>query len=221
MVQNRHSFWIVSTLFLVVPVLSVAQATRQNRTFVLAGHPGEIPISEQSGHAYVEIEALTRLVNGSLSFSGHQIVLTLPPSNENTSTTHPAAGLTKEFLRAAIEQMSVIREWRSTLIGAVQRGFPVTEDWMRTFSDRAQHDLRLVSVAASTQSDMNALQLLNSEFNNMKMLSDRFVEANKSRTYTPTDALDKDPLNGKILNCGRSLAAMAASGQFVDDGSCQ
>jgi len=136
-------------------------------------------------------------------------------------TTHPAAGFTKEFLRAAIEQMSVIREWRSTLIGAVQRGFPVTEDWMRTFSDRAQHDLRLVSVAASTQSDMNALQLLNNEFSNMKILSDRFVEANKSRTYTPTDALDKDPLNGKILNCGRSLAAMAASGQFVDDGSCQ
>ena len=92
---------------------------------------------------------------------------------------------------------------------------------MRTFSDRAQHDLRLVSVAASTQSDMNALQLLNNEFRNMKILSDRFVEANKSRTYTPTDALDKDPLNGKILNCGRSLAAMAASGQFVDDGSCQ
>jgi len=221
MVQNRHSVCLVSTLFLVVPVLIGAQATRQNRTFVLAGHPGEIPVSEQSGHAYIEIDALALLVKGSLSFRGNQIVLTLPPSSENSSTIHPAAGFTKEFLRTAFEHMSVIREWRSTLISAVQRGFPITDDWMTALSDRAQHNLRLVSLAASTESDKNAFQLLTNEFNNMKKLSDRFVEANKSRTYTPTDALDKDPLNGKILNCGRSLAAMAASGQFVDDGSCQ
>jgi len=30
-----------------------------------------------------------------------------------------------------------------------------------------------------------------------------------------------DPLNKKIINCAHSLAAMAANGQFVDDGSCQ
>jgi hypothetical protein len=32
--------------------------------------------------------------------------------------------------------------------------------------------------------------------------------------------LKSDPLDQQILNCARSLAAMAASGQFVDDGSC-
>jgi hypothetical protein len=205
----------------VVSVLIVAQGTRQNRTFLLVGHPGEIPVAELGGHSNFEIEALTRLANGSLSFSGNQVVLTLPLSSENTSTSAPAAGFTKEFLRAGFEQMSVIREWRSTLISAVQRGFPITQDWMTTFSDRAQHNLRLVAVAASTQSDKNALQLLTNEFNNMTRLSDRFAEANKSRTYTPTDALDKDQLNGRILDCGRSLAAMAASGQFVDESSCQ
>ena len=92
---------------------------------------------------------------------------------------------------------------------------------MTSFSDRAQHDLRLVSLAASTESDKNALHLLTNEFNNMKQLSDRFVEANKSRTYIRTDALENDPIDRRILNCGHSLAAMAASGQFVDDGSCQ
>jgi hypothetical protein len=117
--------------------------------------------------------------------------------------------------------MSVIREWRSTLITAVQRGYPVTEDWMTGFSNTAQHNLRVASIAASTESDRNALQLLTNEFNNMKTLSDRFVNARKSLTYVSTDALKNDPLDQRILNCGHSLAAMAASGQFVDDGSCQ
>jgi hypothetical protein len=220
MLQKWQPVWLASAVFSVVPVIIAAQEIRQSKTLALAGHPGEILVTEMGGHSYVEIEALGRLANGSLSFSGSQILLTLHPSSENTSTSTPAPGFTKEFLRAAIEQMSVIREWRSTLMSAVQRGFPITEDWMKTFSDRAQHDLRLVSVAASTESDKNAFQLLTNEFNNMKKLSDRFVEANKSRTYTPTDALDQDPLNGKILDCGRSLAAMAAAGQFVHEVSC-
>jgi len=54
----------------------------------------------------------------------------------------------------------------------------------------------------------------------MKMLSDRFVDAHTAMNYTSLDALESDPLDQKILNCARSLAAMAASGQFVDDGSC-
>ena len=75
-------------------------------------------------------------------------------------------------------------------------------------------------MAASTDLDKNALQLLTNEFSNMKTLSDRFVGLNNSRTYIPTDALDNDPLEQGILACGRSLAAMAASDQFFDDGSC-
>lgn len=206
-------------LFFYLCVLVFAHAAQANKTFTVAGHPGEIPVADIGGRSYVEIEALTHLANGSLSFSGNQIILTLPPSNTHMSTTS-TAGFTKEFLMAAIEQMSVIREWRSTLISAVRRGFPVTNDWMTSFSDRAQQNLRLVSVAASTESDKNAFQLLTNEFNNMKQLSNRFVEANRSRLYVHTDALENDPLDRRILNCGHSLAAMASSGQFVDDGSC-
>ena len=210
--------WITSFFFLCFSALALTHAAQQSRTFTVTGHSGEIPVTEIGGRSYVEIEALTRLANGSLSFRGSQIVLTLAPSNANT--TIAAQGFTKEFLRAGIEQMSVIREWRSTLISAVQRGFPITDDWMTSFSDRALHNLRLVSLAASTESDKNAFQLLTNEFNNMKQLSDRFVDANRSRTYVRTDSLENDPLDRRILNCGHSLAAMAASGQFADDGSC-
>lgn len=217
---KQFFMWLTSLLFLGLSVLVFTHAAQQNRTFTVAGRYGEIPVAEMDGRSYVEIEALARLANGSLSFRSNQIVLTLPPSNASKSTTD-ARGLTSEFLRAGIEQMSVIREWRSALISAVQRGYPITDDWMTSFSNRAQHNLRLVSLAASTESDKNAFQLLTNEFNNMKQLSDRFVDANKSRTYIRTDALENDPLDRRILNCGHSLAVMAASGQFADDGSCQ
>lgn len=208
-----------SLLFLCLFFLLLVHAAQQSRTFTVAGHYGEIPVAEMDGRSYVQIEALAQLANGSLSSRGNQIVLTLSPSNASTSTT-VARGFTREFLRAGIEQMSVIREWRSALISAVQRGYPITGEWMTTFTERAQHNLRLVSLAASTESDRNAFQLLTNEFNNMKQLSDRFVDANNSRTYTRTDAVENDPLDQRILNCGHALAAMAASGQFADDGSC-
>jgi len=44
--------------------------------------------------------------------------------------------------------------------------------------------------------------------------------SNRTRTYMPPDALDNDALDQRILNCAHSLAAMAASGQFVNDASC-
>jgi hypothetical protein len=184
-------------------------------------------VVEMGGHLYVNIEALTRLANGSLSFRGNQIVLTLPAPGASTPATNletsqlGASGFSKDFLKAAIEEMAGIREWRSALINAIRQGNWVTEDWVGTFRGQAQQNLRLVSLAASTESDRSALQLLTSEFNNMNKLSDRFLQANKSRTYVSPNALDNDPLDQKILDCAHSLAAMAANNQFVDDGSCR
>ena len=91
---------------------------------------------------------------------------------------------------------------------------------MVSFRNGAATSLRLASVAASTESDRQAAVLLTNEFNNMNSLSDRFINANKSMTYVSHEALDNDPLDRKVLNCARSLAAMAANNQFVDDGSC-
>jgi hypothetical protein len=128
--------------------------------------------------------------------------------------------LSKDFIRAAIEEMSIIREWRSTLTNAVQRGYPITEEWIGSFRDEARKSLRLVQVAATTESDRSAFQLLTNVFNTMNKLSDRFLEANRTRTYISPDALNNDPLDQSILTCAHSLAAMAANGQFMDDGSC-
>jgi hypothetical protein len=65
-------------LLLLLPALLLAQAAQRNRTLVISGHTGELTVREMDGRSYVEIEALARLTNGSLTFSGNRIVMTLP-----------------------------------------------------------------------------------------------------------------------------------------------
>src|SRR4029077_9650265 len=122
-----------------LPIFVLVHAAPQNRTLVLTGHPGELPVLETGGRSYVDIEALTRLANGTLNFRGNQIVLTLPTGGAsapptNSETDHPGVpGFSKDFLKAGLEEMAVIREWRSALINAIRQGHPVTEDWVGTF----------------------------------------------------------------------------------------
>jgi hypothetical protein len=174
----------------------------------------------------VEIETLARLTNGSLGFKGNEITLTSPAFAASTPTAALAESqpvnseFSKDFLRAGIEAMSVIREWRSALVNAVQNGYPVTDDLVAGYRAQAAKNLKLVSVAASTVSDRSAFQLVSNEFDNMQKLNDKILAARKNMNYISPDALKDAPLDQQILNCARSLASMAASGQFQDDGSC-
>jgi hypothetical protein len=120
-------------------------------------------------------------------------------------------------------EMAVILEWRSTQANAIQNGYPVTATWVAGYRNQAAESLRLASVAASTDSDQQALQLLTNELDNMQKWSNRILEARKdmdAAKYMSPDALNDDPLFQKILSCAHSLASMSVSGQFEDDGSC-
>ena len=217
---------MVFAILLSLPFLVLARAAQQNRRLVVTGHAGEVQVIDVGGRSYVEIETLARVINGSLRSEGDSLVLTLPPTHQESpvptsGVNQPiASGLSKDFLKAALEEMADVREWRSTLTNAIQRGFPVTPEWVDPYSLRAQQSLGFASLATSNDSDRAAFQLLTTVFNNMKQLSDRFLQQNKSRTYISPDSLNNDPLDQRILKCARSLAAMAASGQFTDDGSC-
>ncbi len=211
---------------LILPGLAWPQEAQQNGTLVVSGQPGQISVLQINGRSYVNIDALARLANGSLSFKGSQITLSLPGAAASAPAPAPAAspadnpGFSKEFMRAGIEEMSVIREWRSGLLNAVQNGYPVTDAFVAGYRGQAATNLRLASVAASTDSDHNAFQLLSNEFDNMQKLSNKVLAARKNMNYLSPDALKGDPLDQQILSCARSLAAMASSGQFQDDGSC-
>jgi hypothetical protein len=171
-----------------------------------------------NGGSYVAVDALARLMSGSLAYQGDQIVLTVPAASTVLPSGQP--GLSKDFLKAAIETMSDIREWRSALLNAVENGYPVKDAWMEDYRAQAAKNLRLASIAVATPSDRDALQLLNKELNHMQELGNKIVAARKNLNYITAESVKKDPLDQKVLNCARSLAAMAASGQFQDDGSC-
>ena len=213
-------------LLVVSPGLALPQAAQQNLTLIVNGRAGGAPIVKMSGRSYVDIEDLARAGGGTLGFKGNQVILTVPASATSAvpapaaATEHANQGFTKEFLRAGIEEMASIREWRSVLTNAVQRGYPVTEEGLSGYRVQAAKNLTLASVAASTDSDRDALRLLTSEFDNMQTLSNKILGLSKSMEFIAPDTLSNDPLDQRILNCAHSLAAMAASDQFQDDGSC-
>ena len=163
-------------------------------------------------------------MSGSLSYQG--ITLTLPTA-AGTASAAPLAnqpetlGFSKEFLNATIETLSDIREWRSALLMSIQNGHPVTEAWMDDYRAQAAKNLRLTHIATTTNSDRNALPLLSKEFDHMQELDNKILTARKKLDYITPDRVKNDPLDQKILNCAHSLAAMAASGEFQDNGSCR
>jgi hypothetical protein len=172
------------------------------------------------------VNGLARVTGGSLSFSGNQIVLTLPGSGGDSSAAPPAAsappsGLSSEFLNAGIEAMSQVREWHAALKNAVQHSYPLGADWLGSFRAQAQQALRLAGVAAKTDQDKQAFQLLTNAFNNMNKLSDKYLQMTVNMNYIAPDAISNDPLDARLVACGHSLASMASARQFVDDGSCQ
>ena len=224
----RKKSWhdrLILLALLIVPGPALSQAVQQTRTLTVNGHSGQVRIMEVDGRLYVDVESLARIGNGTLGFKGKDITLALPSSAAGTapaaalSSPRANSGFSKEFLRASIEAMAVIREWRSALVISIENNYPIQGDWAERYRAQASSSLRLASVAASTDSDRSAFQLLNNEFDNMKTLNAKLFDERKTHSVSPGD-LNSDPLNQNILTCARSLASMAVGGQFVDDSSC-
>jgi hypothetical protein len=222
--KTPFSAWFMLPVILALPGLALSQAAQQSLTLTVNGRSGVVPVVQVNGRSYVEIEPLARLAGGSLSFKGNQTILTLPGSS-----TAPAAAAASEptngrlsggFLRAEIEEMAVIREWRSVLGHAVRHAYPITEEQLAGYRSQAATGLSLASAAASSDADHDAAKLLANEFDNMQKLSSRILDLHTSMNYIAPDALSDDPLNQKVLTCAQALASMAADRQVQDDGSC-
>jgi hypothetical protein len=79
------------TLVVVLFILGrgFSQGDHQNAALAVSGHPGQVPVTQINGRPYVAVDALARLMNGSLGYQGSQITLTfrrrarsgLPPAN--------------------------------------------------------------------------------------------------------------------------------------------
>jgi hypothetical protein len=75
--------------FTVLPGVAWSQDAQQNLTLIVTGQPGQVPVLQMNGRSYVDVDALARLTNSSLSFKGNQVILTPPGSAPSTPPADP------------------------------------------------------------------------------------------------------------------------------------
>lgn len=219
----------VSTLGFLGIAVVVAIAQTHVSTLVVSGHSENIPMTQMNGRTYVDLESLARALNGSLTFNNGQTVLSLSGTDPNgtgatraptTATQATNLGFSKEFLRAGIEEMSTIREWHSALRSAIENQYALSQEWLSRYQAQAATNLRLAQAAAATDADHSAASLITNEYRKMEQLTNKYIAKRQTLNYISPDALQNDPLDQSIVACGKSLGAMAANGQFTDDGTC-
>ena len=121
MLRKPPGTTLILAMVMIVPALALCRAAQAPQTLILNGQPTQITVVQMNGHSYVDVEALARAANGSLSFNGDQISLTLATAGSTPSAAPASVNLaansdfSKSFMRAGIEQMTVIREWRTAL----------------------------------------------------------------------------------------------------------
>jgi hypothetical protein len=224
-------FLILGSILLFVGILW-AQNTPDRALIVNGKSAGTVV--QMSGHAYVDVETIAEFTNGAVTLEPNRVVLTFPAPGTNTAPTTAAApppppppaplpGLTRNFASLAIAELAEMREWRGAVGTILAYGVPVVGTWPQDYHDRVEANLRQVEVAASTDADQQAAQLLENEFSNLSAWADNVVATrnalNATNTITP-DRPQSDQSLAKISNCSRFLSSMLVSGQFDDDPSC-
>ncbi len=100
--MKRTVLLSLSLIFL----LGARAIAQQDLRLVVAGQPGQIPILQINGKSYVDVDALARLTNSSLSLKGNQVILTPTGSAQSTPpvASEPSAAAGHLKLVAAEEQ---------------------------------------------------------------------------------------------------------------------
>jgi hypothetical protein len=221
-----------SAVWFFLSAVGVAQTQQVSSTLAVSGHEGQATVIHKDGRSYVDVEGLARITGATVGFQGRQIVLTLPqravvPQQPQVVVMPPQqepepTGLSREFLRSGVELMSEVREWRAAIDNAIRTNNPVREEWVSVFRRSTQSMLAHARTDARTESDKKALPLLENAVSMVDQLSARFLTMRESLTFVPTDALDRDPLDQRILACAQGMAAVAIPGaQFEDVPACR
>jgi len=215
-------------------VILAQTAATPTKTLIVNGKSAGAVAREIDGHTYIEIEALARSMNGTVTIDPDRILLTIPVTVANpvaVAANVPAnvpakvvkRDISPDFRRAAIAELSDIREWRGAVGAMVTYGLAASDQTASDYHDRCEDGLNEASVAVETESDGRALELLKREFENMNAWANQILaerkKLNGARTVT-ANSLQNDHALAGITACGRFLSAMIVSGDFNDDGSC-
>jgi len=193
---------------------------------VVNGRTVDRAVVQIDGHSYVDVDTFARIMNAHVTFESGRVILNVPLTEAAAMPERTAPGLSKDFARAGVAQLAEMREWKAAIATAIRSG--VAEGnwlgpWLRDHRVRAESSLSQSSLAASTESDQRALQLLKNELTKLgewdSNTETTIHSLNADLSVNPTAALN-DPLLQKISECSRFLTAMLVSGAFADSPSC-
>jgi len=224
-IMKRHlNIRTVALLGFILSLSGVLFAQRTpDKKLVINGKNTNVAILQLNGHSYLDIETVARITNGSVKFEPNQVALTIPNANVDTSSPQDNARLSKDFASSAISALAEMKEWKGTLGTLVKFGLAVDDLWAQVYHERVQLSVDQTSVAASTNADHAALQLLNTQFTNLAKWESVVIaernDLNGARTVAP-DSLQNDPVLTKFSNCARFMGGMLGSGFFADNPSC-
>jgi hypothetical protein len=102
------------------------------------------------------------------------------------SAPAPPIGYSREFVSAGIETMRETLEWHAALKNAIERGYPLSDEWLGHFRRQIESGLKHLEAAANTDMDMS-------------VLTDKYLRIAASRDYLSPDSLTRDPLEQKLL----------------------
>jgi hypothetical protein len=135
----------------------------------------------------------------------------------------PPTGISRGFATQAIGALADMREWRGATSAMITHGLALGDAWAESYHLRVQEGLHQAQLAALTDSDRSALQLLQSEADNLTTWWNGVLAArqdlNGATTIDP-DALQNDTALAKIRSCSQFLNSMLVSGTFTDNASC-
>jgi hypothetical protein len=228
MLSKHTSFRFVVYLAVVLTLSGMLFAqTTSNKLLVVNGKTTGPHVRQINGRLYVDLEAFAQATNSVFTVEARRVLLTLPPSDAGAVAADDSAQnsqrLSRDFSSAAISALAAMREWRVAVRAMILYGLAVSETWVQAYHQQTLDALRQAGVAASTEADKNALQLLSNEADMMSAWANQ-VEAdrqqlNGEKTVDP-NALKDDSTLAKIQKCNQFLNSMVLSATFNDDPSC-
>lgn len=218
------------TLSLIFTASAMAQNANPAKALVVNGRTADGAVVQINGHSYVDVETLAQVLGAAVRFEPGRVVLTMTSATSaavETAKPGPVVpGLSKGFASAGVSQLAEMREWKGAISSVIRSGV-AGGNWivplLREHRVRAEKSMGLASVAATTDSDKLALQLLKSDFTNLAEWDSNaqasILALNAEQSIDPT-ATQNDPLLAKISECGSFLSAMLVGGEFADNPSC-
>ena len=199
--MGRQIQWITVAILTFLAASAFAQNKLEKRTLVLNGHTGDITIFMVDGQPFINARTLVDIGHGNYALNGNTIILnfesattcaptaqpaTPPPTQVPAPAAAPVApqpasnALSNAFMGAAIQELAILKDWRSYMAYGITKGIPGDGSRMVLNQNKAIAALNLAqSVPHPTDADRSALPLLKTDFDNVNQWYNTLVQGRR------------------------------------------